>query len=149
MEDGKVSPSGRTQWGWQLQGTSMLTERSGICVSAGGHLYYLWGDEASAATLGKAMLLARCTYGIHLDMNPHHTGFVFANVRSVAPRDYEARLLTPLMEIWPERYLEYSPKDFFYLMLRNPAPVGRRRMDRGRRAPSRRPPGSRRFGDAW
>ena len=124
VEDGKVSPSGRTQWGWQLQGTSMLTERSGICVSAGGHLYYLWGDEASAATLGKAMLIAGCTYGIHLDMNPHHTGFVFANVRSVAPRDYEARLLTPLMEIWPERYLEYSPKDFFYLMLRDPAPTG-------------------------
>jgi hypothetical protein len=124
VEDGKVSPSGRTQWGWQLQGTGMLTERSGLCVSEGGHLYYLWGDEASAATLGKAMLLARCTYGIHLDMNPHHTGFVFANVRSVAPRDYEARLLTPLMEIWPERYLEYSPKDFFYLMLREPAPSG-------------------------
>ena len=124
VEDGKVSPSGRTQWGWQLQGTSMLTERSGICVTAGGNLYYLWGDEASAATLGKAMLLAQCTYGIHLDMNPHHTGFVFANVRSVAPRDYEARLLSPLMEIWPERYLEYSPKDFFYLMLRDPAPTG-------------------------
>jgi hypothetical protein len=124
VEDGKVSPSGRTQWGWQLQGTSMLTERSGVCVSESGNLYYLWGDEASAATLGKAMLLARCTYGIHLDMNPHHTGFVFANVRSVAPRDYEARLLTPLMEIWPERYLEYSPKDFFYLLLRDPAPTG-------------------------
>jgi hypothetical protein len=124
VEDGKVSPSGRTQWGWQLQGTSMLTERSGLCVSTGGHLYYLWGDEVSAATLGKAMLIAQCTYGMHLDMNPHHTGFVFANVRSVAPRDYEARLLTPLMEIWPERYLEYSPKDFFYLMLREPAPTG-------------------------
>jgi hypothetical protein len=124
VEDGKVSPSGRTQWGWQLQGTSMLTERSGICVSTSGNLYYLWGDEVSAATLGKAMLIAQCTYGMHLDMNPHHTGFVFANVRSVAPRDYEARLLTPLMEIWPERYLEYSPKDFFYLMLRDPAPTG-------------------------
>jgi hypothetical protein len=124
VEDGKVSPSGRTQWGWQLQGTSMMTERSGLCVSAGGHLYYLWGDETSAATLGKAMLVAGCTYGIHLDMNPHHTGFVFANVRSPAPRDYQAHLLTPLMEIWPERYLEYSPKDFFYLMLREPMPSG-------------------------
>lgn len=124
VEDGKVSPSGRTQWGWQLQGTSMLTERSGICVSQAGHLYYLWGDETSAATLGKAMLTVGCTYGMHLDMNPHHTGFVFANVRSPAPRDYQAQLLTPLMEIWPERYLEYSPKDFFYLMLREPAPGG-------------------------
>ena len=124
VQDGKVSPSGRTQWGWQLTGTSMLTERSGVCVTEGGHLYYVWGDEVSAQTLGKAMLLAKCTYGIHLDMNPHHTGFVFASVRSLVNKDYDARLLTPLMEIWPERYLEYSPKDFFYLMLRDPMPPG-------------------------
>jgi hypothetical protein len=124
VADGKVSPSGRTQWGWQLTGTSMLTERSGICVTEAGHLYYLWGDEVSASTLGKAMLLARCTYGMHLDMNPHHTGFVFASVRSYANRDYDAKLLTPLMAIWPERYLEYAPKDFFYLMLREPTPPG-------------------------
>jgi hypothetical protein len=122
--DGKVSPSGRTQWGWQLTGTSMLTERSGICVTDMGNLYYVWGDEVSASTLGKAMLLARCTYGMHLDMNPHHTGFVFASVRSLANHDYDARLLTPLMQIWPERYLEYAPKDFFYLMLRDPMPSG-------------------------
>jgi hypothetical protein len=102
----------------------MLTERSGICVTESGQLYYLWGDEVSASTLGKAMLLARCTYGMHLDMNPHHTGFVFASVRSLPNRDYDAKLLTPLMQIWPERYLEYSPKDFFYLMLRDPVPPG-------------------------
>jgi hypothetical protein len=70
------------------------------------------------------MLLARCTYGMHLDMNPHHTGFVFASVRSLPNHDYDARLLTPLMQIWPERYLEYAPKDFFYLMLRDPMPPG-------------------------
>jgi hypothetical protein len=119
-----LSPSGRKQWGWSLDGTSMLTERSGICVTEAGQLYYLWGDEVSAQTLGKAMLLARCTYGMHLDMNPHHTGFVFASVRSLPNRDYDAKLLTPLMQIWPERYLEYSPKDFFYLMLRDPMPPG-------------------------
>jgi len=57
-------------------------------------------------------------------MNPHHTGFVFASIRSLVNKDYDAKLLTPLMEIWPERYLEYSPKDFFYLMLRDPLPPG-------------------------
>jgi hypothetical protein len=124
VQDGKLSPSGRTQWGWQLTGTSMLTERSGICVTESGNLYYVWGDEVSASTLGKAMLLARCTYGMHLDMNPHHTGFVFASVRNYTAHDYDARLLTPLMQIWPERYLEYAPKDFFYLMLRDPTPSG-------------------------
>jgi hypothetical protein len=124
VEDGKLLPSGRTQWGWQLSGTSMMTERSGICVTSTSQLYYLWGDEVSAATLGKAMILAGCSYGMHLDMNPHHTGFVFANVRGIANKDYDVKLLTPLMEIWPERYLEYSPKDFFYLMLRDPTPGG-------------------------
>jgi hypothetical protein len=124
VQDGKLSPSGRTQWGWQLTGTSMLTERSGLCVTDSGNLYYVWGDEVSATTLGKAMLLARCTYGMHLDMNPHHTGFVFAGVRSLANHDYDAKLLTPLMQIWPERYLEYAPKDFFYLMLRETVPGG-------------------------
>jgi hypothetical protein len=124
VEDGKLLPSGRTQWGWQLNGTSMMTERTGICVTESRQLYYLWGDEVSAATLGKAMILAGCTYGMHLDMNPHHTGFVFANVRNIANKDYDVKLLTPLMEMWPERYLEYSPKDFFYLMLRDPTPAG-------------------------
>jgi hypothetical protein len=124
VEDGKLLPSGRTQWGWQLDGTSMMTERSGICVTDSSQLYYVWGDEVSAQTLGKAMILAGCTYGMHLDMNPHHTGFVFANVRTIANKDYDVKLLTPLMDMWPERYLEYSPKDFFYLMLRDPTPAG-------------------------
>jgi hypothetical protein len=124
VEDGRLSPSGRTQWGYQLTGTSMFTERTGVCLSAAGQLYYFWGDELSGATLGKAMLQAGCTYGMHLDMNPHHTGFVFASVRSYANRDYDAKLLTPAMEIMAERYLEWSPKDFFYIMLREVGPGG-------------------------
>ena len=124
VEDGHLLPSGRTQWGWQLPGTSTLTERSGVCVTASGQLRYVWGDEVSAITLGKAMISAGCTYGMHLDMNPHHTGFVFANVRSPANKDYETKLLTPQMEILAERYLEWSPKDFFYLMVRDPVPAG-------------------------
>jgi hypothetical protein len=124
VEDGRLLPSGRTQWGWQLPGTSMMTERSGACVTASGQVRYVWGDEVSAMTLGKAMTSAGCTYGMHLDMNPHHTGFVFASVRSYANKDYDVKLLTPKMEIMAERYLEWSPKDFFYLMLRDPVPAG-------------------------
>jgi hypothetical protein len=55
VEDGRLLPSGRTQWGWQLPGTSMLTERTGVCVAASG-LRFFWGDEVSAVTLGKAMI---------------------------------------------------------------------------------------------
>lgn len=125
VEDGRVSPSGRTQWGWQLPGTSMFTERSGLCMTEPGHLYYVWGDELSADTLGRAMLQAGCTYGIHLDMNPHHTGFVFASVRDASVKERDVELLSPQMGIQPARYLEWSRKDFFYVMLRDPSPAGK------------------------
>ncbi len=124
VQDGKSMPSGRTQWGYQLPGTSMFTVRSGVCSTAAGYLYYVWGEELSGVTLAKAMLQAGCDYGMHLDMNPHHTAFMFASVRSMTGRDYEAKLLTPAMEVAADRYLEWSPKDFFYLMLRDTRPTG-------------------------
>jgi hypothetical protein len=101
VEDGKLMPSGRTQWGFQLAGTSLFAMRSGLCTSAGGYLYYLWGEELSGQTLAKAMLQAGCTYGMHLDMNLHHTAFVFASVRNIATKDYDAKILTPVMEVMP------------------------------------------------
>lgn len=118
VEDGTLNPSKRTIWGFQLAGTSVLTERSGACVTRTGHLFYLWGDDLSGPTLGKAMIQSGCAYGMHLDMNPHHTGFVFLNVRDASKKQYDTRLLTQQMSILPERYLEWSPKDFFYVMLR-------------------------------
>lgn len=122
--DGVFNPTGRLQWGFQLAGHSVLTERSGICVTRPGHFLYFWGDDTSGITLGKAMIQAGCVSGMHLDMNPKHTGFVFADIRDVKKKDYDARLLTPQMEILPERYIEWSPKDFFYVMLRDTRTVG-------------------------
>lgn len=119
VEDSKVAPSGRTQWGFQLPGTSFLTHRSGLCLTAAGHLVYAWGGEVSAITLGSAMVQAGCVYGIHLDMNPHHTAFAFTDIRDPAKRDFDAKILTPEMETLPERFIVWSPKDFFYLMLRD------------------------------
>ncbi len=119
VENGRFNPTGRQQWGFQLPGHSVMTERSGICVTKPGHFLYVWGDDVSGVTLGKAMAQAGCEYGMHLDMNPKHTGFVFASIRDVQRKDYDARLLTREMEIMPERYIEWSPKDFFYVMLRD------------------------------
>lgn len=118
VEDMKVAPSGRVQWGFQLPGTSFLTHRSGLCLTNAGHLVYAWGGEVSAITLGNAMVQAGCVYGIHLDMNPHHTAFAFTDIRDPAKRDFDAKILTPEMETLPERFIVWSPKDFFYLMLR-------------------------------
>lgn len=122
--DGRFNPTGRLVWGFQLAGHSVLTERSGICVTRPGHFFYFWGDDLSGITLGKAMVQAGCVSGMHLDMNPKHTGFVFADIRDVKKKDYDARLLSPQMEILPERYIEWSPKDFFYVMLRDMRAVG-------------------------
>lgn len=118
VEGARVNPSGRTQWGYQLPGTSMLTHRSGLCLTSGGHMIYAWGAEVSGVTLGNAMLQAGCIYALHLDMNPHHTAFAFLDIRDVGRRDFDAKILTPEMEVLPERFIIWSPKDFFYLTLR-------------------------------
>ncbi len=122
IDHGDVNPTKRTLWGFTLPGSGAQTERSGLCVTPAGYLVYTWGDDANATALGKAMLMAGCTYGIHLDMNPHHTGFTFTSIDDIKARKYKAELLTSLMEISPDRYIEYAPKDFFYLMLRDPSP---------------------------
>jgi hypothetical protein len=122
LDNGVVNPTGRSLWGFTLPGTTMQTERSGICVTPAGHLIYAWGDDVNAITLGKAMKIAGCSYGMHLDMNPHHTGLVFTNVTELKGKNYRSELLTKQMEISPDRFLEYSPKDFFYLMMKEPGP---------------------------
>lgn len=123
VDHDKVNPQGRWQWGFVLPGTSMQTERSGICVTNAGHMMYAWGDDTSATSLGKAMQMAGCVYGMHLDMNPHHTGFMYTNITEFKGRQYKSELLTREMEIDTDRYLLYAPKDFFYMMLRDPRPA--------------------------
>ena len=122
VDNDKVNPLNRWQWGFVLPGTSMQTERSGICVTNAGHMMYAWGDDTSATSLGKAMRMAGCVYGMHLDMNPHHTGFMYTNITEFKGRQYKSELLTKEMEIDTDRYLLYAPKDFFFMMLRDPRP---------------------------
>jgi hypothetical protein len=68
------------------------------------------------------MKMGGCDYAMHLDMNPHHTGFVFASIGDLKNKSYKSELLSPLMTVSPERYIEYAPKDFFYVLLHDPAP---------------------------
>ncbi|MDB4940778.1 MAG: hypothetical protein JWP97_312 [Labilithrix sp.] len=122
VDSDKVNPSGRAQWGFTLPGTTMQTERSGLCVTNAGHLVYAWGDDVSAISLGKAMKMASCIYGMHLDMNPHHTGFIFTNITELKGRNYKSELLDKQMEIDTARFIEYAPKDFFYMTLHDGSP---------------------------
>jgi hypothetical protein len=123
VDNDKVNPLNRGQWGFVLPGTSMQTERSGICVTNAGHMMYAWGDDTSATSLGKAMKMAGCVYGMHLDMNPHHTGFMYTNITEFKGKQYKSELLTKEMEIDTDRYLLYAPKDFFFMMLHDPRPA--------------------------
>jgi hypothetical protein len=120
---GEVNPTKRGLWGWTMPGTGVQTERSGVCTTNDGHILYAWGDDVSATTLGKAMKMAGCAYGLHLDMNPHHTGFLFTAIDELKGRKYKSELLSPQMEIMTDRYIEYAPKDFFYVLLHDPTPA--------------------------
>jgi len=122
VEDGVANPTGRNLWGWQLEGESVMTHRSAICVTAAGHLYYAWGDELDGATLGTALRQAGCSYGIHLDMNPAHTGFVFMDVLNPFKQKAELRIADPGMKMAVDKYVRGAPKDFFYVMVRDASP---------------------------
>jgi len=126
VEDGLLNPRGRPSWGAVLPGQPKLvgqqTERSGLCITKARHTLYVWGDDVGAEALGKAMQLAGCDFGMHLDMNPYHTGFVFMSFQDAQFKTGRSETLTPLMAIGNRRYIDYSPKDFFYVMLRDPMP---------------------------
>ena len=122
VEDGVANPTGRQLWGWQLEGKSVLTERTALCVTREGHLYYAWGEEIDGPTLGQALKQVGCSYGMHLDMNPGHCGFVFARIDDLSRHQYSLQRAVPKMSIPIDRYVRWSPKDFFYVTLREPQP---------------------------
>lgn len=126
VEDGLFNPRNRQSWGAVLPGQPKLvgqqTERSGLCITKARHTLYVWGDDVGPDALGKAMLLAGCDFGMHLDMNPYHTGFVFMSFEDAQLKNGKSETLTPLMAISNRRYIDYNPKDFFFAMLRDPNP---------------------------
>lgn len=122
VEDGVANPTGRSLWGWQLEGESVMTHRSALCVTSAGHLYYAWGSEIDGATLGRALRQAGCSYGIHLDMNPAHTGFVFLDILDLRKQKATLRLADKGMQLVSDKYLRRAPKDFFYVMVRDASP---------------------------
>ncbi len=122
IDRGQINPAGRNLWGFTLPGKGAQTERTGLCVTTSGHLVYAWGDDLSATTLAGAMKMAGCDYAMHLDMNPYHTGFLFTAIEDLAGKKYKSQLLTSAMSIPTDRYIQYAPKDFFYVLAHDPTP---------------------------
>lgn len=134
LEDGVVNPTGRYIWGWHIAGQGVLTERTALCITPERQIYYAWAREISGPGLAAALKQAGCDYAIHLDMNPKHCGFVFTKIielegdgrtseGSEHPFKGHAILAHPDMGLNPTRYIAYSQKDFFYVLVRDVLPA--------------------------
>ncbi|MBK7581866.1 MAG: hypothetical protein IPI67_16860 [Myxococcales bacterium] len=146
--DGTVNPYKRNWWGGVPPGWTdeSRTTRSAVCETKEGFVAYLYGASIDADHLALAMQRARCVYGIHLDMNPGHTGFEFYRAAPAAALPAVGRKLDPQWEAegtvsgmdgWRflsrrmlrymglmnfPRYIQRESRDFFYLTLRNLVP---------------------------
>ncbi|MCU0658466.1 MAG: hypothetical protein MUF64_25370 [Polyangiaceae bacterium] len=142
--DGKYNPYGRTWWGGTPPGwpDRVHTTRSGLCLTKEGFVGYFYGNDIDADVLGLAMIQARCQVGVHLDMNPGHTGLEFYHV---APKEGWQPLGRPIQHDWEAegdvggmngwrfrarrmvrgmglmnfpRYIQRESRDYMYLSLR-------------------------------
>ena len=146
--DGVFNPYGRTWWGgtpadWE---DKTHTTRTGICVTKESFVGYFYGAELSPEALAQAMIQARCSLGIALDMNAGHSGLEFYRV---APEDDMPALAEPLRGDWERegdvtgmdgwkfrarrlirgmglmyfpRYIKREGRDYFYMTLRHVLP---------------------------
>ena len=81
--DDVINPYRRAWWGGVPPGWTdeARTVRSALCLTKENFVAYLYGSSLDADTLALAMKRARCVYGVHLDMNPGHTGLEFYRSR--------------------------------------------------------------------
>ncbi len=150
VQGGAYNPWGRTWWGGAPPGwpDNVHTTRSAICLTKEGFVGYFYSMSISPEDLGRGMLAARCSFGIHLDMNPGHSGFEFYDVApeaSLAPMsrrlqpDWEAdgrvpgmagyafrarRMIRGMGHMLFPRYIQREARDFFYLTSRPILPGG-------------------------
>ncbi len=148
VENGDLNPWKRHWWGGLPPGWTeeSRTVRSGLCLTKEGFVGYFYGASVDPDVLGLAMQRARCSYGIHLDMNPGHTGLEFyragpkgslPNLNRKLEDVWEARGSVPGMQGWDfmsrrmikymalmnfPRYVNVEARDFFYLTLRSLLP---------------------------
>jgi len=99
VQDEKFNPYGRTWWGGAVPGAEDKTHtvRTGICLTREHFVAYFYGDNLSPKALARAMIQARCKFGIALDMNAGHSGLEYYKV--VPEASFEP-LGRPLRKQW-------------------------------------------------
>jgi hypothetical protein len=122
VADGVANPAHREAWGWQIAGTEVQTERTALCVTESGQVLYAWGNVVSGPTLARTLARAGCDYAVHLDMNPTHCGFVLTGIDDLEQHAGHTELVEAGMSYPEGRALGWSPKDFFYVRVRDPMP---------------------------
>jgi hypothetical protein len=142
--DGAFNPYGREWWGgvphdWEDE---THTVRSGLCLTREKFVAYFYATQIDHVRLGRAMLAARCDYGLHLDMNQGHTGLelykvdVAENLPPISGKldghwqaegdvsdmpgwKFRGRRLVKNMQLMHfPRYIRRGARDYFYLALR-------------------------------
>jgi hypothetical protein len=141
LSDGKDNPYKRNWWGgvppgWQ---DATRTVRTGLCLTKDHYVAYFYGSSIDSDHLTLAMNSAQCIYGVHLDMNPGHTGLEFyrigehdalptlsrkldstwevtGSVSNLPGIDFLGRRMIRSMHLMNfPRYVRTDSRDFFYL----------------------------------
>jgi hypothetical protein len=146
--DEEINPYKRHWWGGVPPGWTeeARTVRSALCMTKEGFVGYFYGSSVDPDVLALAMKRARCTYGVHLDMNPGHNGLEFYRVAEAGKLPKIERKLEPIWEQRGDvpgmpgyqflarrmikymalmnfpRYINTESRDFFYLTLRHILP---------------------------
>lgn len=148
VQDEKFNPYNRTWWGGTPPGWADKTHtvRTGICLTRERFIAYFYGADISPDALAQAMIQARCSFGLALDMNAGHSGLEFYKV---APSEELESMGRPLQNDWEHeggvpgidgwrfrarrlirgmglmqfpRYIKREGRDFFYMTLRHVLP---------------------------
>jgi len=146
--DEKFNPYNRTWWGGTPPGWADKTHtvRTGICHTKEHFIAYFYGADISPDALAQAMIQARCSYGLALDMNAGHSGLEFYKVAPAdemdplgrpTQNDWEHEGEVPGIEGWKfrtrrlirgmglmnfPRYIKRESRDYFYMTLRHVLP---------------------------
>ena len=110
-----VSDGDASRWGATLGGTSYVP-RSGVCVTADGHIRWTGGSGVGSTTLATTMVQAGCVRGMELDINPQWVSFAIFDHRDPAdPATVNSRNLYDGMYYGPDSYFSAKSRNWILL----------------------------------